>query len=143
MHSLRYLGEQMRQFGPLNLTSAMWFESAHSFLENLATMSHDYCDIICRRYLQHQNLLQTETQHDDVSSLVYTWKDQELPPENDKVEFRKDLIETTHVVAVRSLYPEAVIESRSFFGKHFLLEKLLDSFCYRRNEKTTNVTFPS
>ena len=57
VHSLRHLPTQVRRFGPLCSFSAMSFESANRILGEVFTGSHHECEVVCRRFLQRQRLL--------------------------------------------------------------------------------------
>ena len=57
VHSLRHLPDQVRRFGPLFAFSAMSFESANRILSEVYSGTHHECDVICRRFLQKQRLL--------------------------------------------------------------------------------------
>ena len=57
VHSLRHLPDQVRRFGPLFAFSAMSFESANRILSEVYSGTHYECDVICRRFLQKQRLL--------------------------------------------------------------------------------------
>ena len=66
MDSLRHLGDHIRSFGALFVYSAMVFESAHSFLGKMASHSHDFNQLICRRYLELRYLLNAELESDSI-----------------------------------------------------------------------------
>ena len=66
MDSLRHLGDHIRSFGALFVYSAMAFESAHSFLGKMASHSHDFNQLICRRYLELRYLLNAELESDSI-----------------------------------------------------------------------------
>ena len=57
VHSLRHLPDQVRRFGPLFAFVAMSFESANRILSEIYSGTHHECDVICRRFLQKQRLL--------------------------------------------------------------------------------------
>ena len=57
VHSLRHLPTQVRRFVPLFSFSAMSFEFANRILGEVFTGSHHECEVVCRRFLQRQRLL--------------------------------------------------------------------------------------
>ena len=57
IYCLQHLPDQVRRFGSLFVMSAMCFKSAHAFLANFASVSHEFRQIICRCYLEYQQLL--------------------------------------------------------------------------------------
>ena len=57
VHSLRHLPDQVTRFGPLFAFSAMNFESANRILSEVYSGTHHECDVIRRRFLQKQRLL--------------------------------------------------------------------------------------
>ena len=131
MHCLRHLPDQVRRFGPLFVMSAMGFESAHSFFSHFATGSHGFCHVICRRYIEHHQLLQSHIENDDFAQLTKTWTHQKLAGQ---IDLRSgDIIDTVQVPNARLLYPEAKIESRCRVGR-----VLFDSRCYSRSKDAPN-----
>ena len=129
LHSMRHLADQVTRFGPLYVSSAMSFESAHSFLARMASGSHDFCEIICRRYLEKQNLLSEQIEDDSLRDLTIKWTGQSLVGEEDPVTFFDQFIlKTDFVTAAEILYPKCKIFSRANNGK-----TVFDSTCYQRN----------
>ena len=65
VHSMRHLPDQVRRFGPLFSFSAMSFESANRILSDVYSGSHHECEVICRRFLQKQRLLDIHQTSED------------------------------------------------------------------------------
>ena len=70
IHCLQQLPDQVRRFGLLFVMSAMCFESAHALLAHFASGLHEFCQIICRRYLEYHQLLQASLEEDDATDLL-------------------------------------------------------------------------
>ena len=127
LHSLRHLPDQVRRFGPLFVQSAMSFESAHAFLAKFASGSHDFCEIIARRYLERHLLLTDPIANDDLTELTGNWTGQSLTSfinaEKESYVNLTPLIE----LAIAN-YPGAKIQS------HCKIEGVVyDSISYSRN----------
>ena len=133
LHSLRHLTHQVRIFGPLFVTSAMSFESAHCFLGKFATGSHDFCEIICRRYLESQSLINEDVEDDDFVELVEDWAGKNLTAEARTRNYCNLVKNTVLVTEAKRKFAGSTILSRHQNGSFFF-----DSVCYERNEKAPN-----
>ena len=111
--------------------SAMCFESAHAFRAHFASGSHEFCQMICRRYLEYYQLLQASLEEDDATDLAESWTYR-----NNSAQLKAtdtDLLETVQVLTARNLYKNALIESRCKVARWFF-----DSRCYKLNPRGPN-----
>ena len=132
LHCLRHLSHQVRHFGPLFVSSAMCFESANRPLVQLFTGTVSQCEVICRRYLENQALLEEEIKNDVLSDVAASWSGQTSFLQSDRT-FMQDVLETEYVNAARVIYRESTIFSRALGGNRYF-----DSLCYRRNCRALN-----
>ena len=117
IHCSQHLPDQVRRFGPLFVMSAMCFESAHAFLAHFASGSHEFCQIICRHYLEYHQLLQASLEEDDETDLAESWTYR-----NNSAQLKEtdtDLLETVQVLTARNLDMNALIESRCKVARWF------------------------
>ena len=87
------------------------------FLAHFASGSHEFCQIICRRYLEYHELLHSSLEEDDATDLAESWTYR-----NNSAQLKEtdtDLLETVQVLTARNLYKNALIESRSKRGRWF------------------------
>ena len=129
LHSIRHLADQVKRCGPLYVSSAMSFESAHSFLARMASGTHDFCEIICRRYLEKQALLVENIEHDAIRAITINWTGQFFNQSDEKTSFFDRFLKKTDLVeAARMLYPDCKILSRAS-----VRNVVYDSSCYQKN----------
>ena len=134
LHCLRHLSRQGRHFDPLFVfaPSAMRFESTNWLLVQLFTGTVSQCEVICRRYLESQVLLEEEIENDVLSDVAASWSGQTFFLQSDR-SFMQDVLETEYVNAARVVYRESTILSRALGGNRYF-----DSLCYRRNCRAPN-----
>ena len=124
VHCLRHLAHQCRLYGPLFVFSAMAFESANRTLSESFTGTHSHCAVICRRYLEAQELASCVVENDRAAELLQEWSNLKKPSEKN---FSKDVLLLPEIHRSLELFPDAQILSRSFVdGVYF------DSLCYKR-----------
>ena len=126
VHSLRHLPDQVRRFGPLFSFSAMSFESANRILSEVYSGSHHECEVICRRLLQKQRLLDIHQTSEDnpYGRLVKQLLRLDDSHANNFSNFMK---ETESLSYARFTYPNAIFLNR--FKKNSLY---FDSPTYSR-----------
>ena len=132
LHCLWHLKHQVRQFGPLFVSSVMCFESANRLLVRLFTGTVSQCEVKSRRYLENQAPLEEEIENDVLSDVAASWSGQTSFPQSDRT-FKQDVLETESVNAARVVYRESTIFSRALVGNMYF-----DSLCYRRNCRAPN-----
>ena len=126
VHSLRNLPTQDRRFGPLFSFSAMSFESANRTLGEVFTGSHHECEVVCRRFLQRQRLLDLHNKSEE--SVFGGLVRQLLGQENfNKSDFSAFMLEMESLKMGRLLYPEATFLNRLLVNKIYF-----DSPAYSR-----------
>ena len=124
--SLRHPPTQVRRFGPLFSFSAMSFESANRILGEVFTGSHHECEVVCRRFLQRQCLLDLHNSSEE--SVFGGLVRQLLGQENfNKSDFSAFMLETESLKMGRLLYPEATFLNRLLVNKIYF-----DSPAYSR-----------
>ena len=118
VHSLRHLPDQVRRFGPLFSFSAMSFESANRILSEVYSGSHHECEVICRRFLQKQRLLDIHQTSEDnpYGRLVKQLLRLDDSHTNNFSNFMK---ETESLSFARLTYPNAIFLNR-FKKKQFV-----------------------
>ena len=89
-------------------------------------------EVICRRYLESQALLEEEIENDVLSDVAASWSGQTSFLQSDRT-FMQDVLETEYVNAARVVYRESTIFSRARVGNRYF-----DSLCYRRNCRAPN-----
>ena len=111
VHSLRHLPDQVRRFRPLFSFSAMSFESANRILIEVYSGSHHECEVICRRFLQKQRLLDIHQKSEDnqYGRLVKQLLRLDDSHTNNFSNFMK---ETESLSYARSTYPDAIFHNR-------------------------------
>ena len=126
VHSLRHLPDQVRRFGPLFAFSAMSFESANRILSEVYSGTHHECDVICRRFLQKQRLLDL---HQDRKQNQFSGLVKKLLRRDDShtTDFSTFMSETESLHFGRLTYPNAIFFNR--FSKNNLY---FDSPAYSR-----------
>ena len=113
----------------------MCFESANRLLVQLFTGTVGQTEVICRRYLENQALLEVDIEDDSISQIVTAWSGQSAEVNGNRT-FKRDVLETDFVQAARIVYKNADIYSRVQFGSLYF-----DSACYRRNSKAHSGIF--
>ena len=114
VHSLRHLSDQVRRFGPLFAFSAVSFESANRILSEVYSGTHHECDVICRRFLQKQRLLDI---HQDREQNQFSGLVKQLLRRDDfshTTDFLTFMQETESLHYGRLTYPNAIFFNRFF-----------------------------
>ena len=124
VHCLNYLSHQCRSYGPLFVFSAMAFESANRTLSQCFSGTHSHCSVICRRYIEAQELTSAMFEDDRAADVLQQWWKVGKASERN---FTKDVSPLAQIERCLEVHPNAHILSRSFVdGVYF------DSVCYRR-----------
>ena len=127
---MRHLSHQVRSFGPLFVSSAMCFESAYRLLVQLFTGTVGQTEVICRRYLENQALLEFDIEDDSISQIVTAWSGQSAEVGGNRT-FKQDVFETEFVQAAR-------IADQNMYFRVGIGSLYFDSACYRWNTKASN-----
>ena len=98
----------------------MSFESAHCFLGKFATGSHDFCEIICRRYLESQSLINEDVEDDDFVELVEDWAGKNLTAEARTRNYCNLVKNTVLVTEAKRKFAGSTMISRHQNGSFFL-----------------------
>ena len=124
VHCLKHLSYQCRSYGPLFVFSAMAFESANRTLNQCFSGTHSHCSVICRRYIEAQELTSAVFEDDRAAELLQQWWKTGKSSEKN---FSRDVLPLAQIENCLEIHPGAQILSRSFVdGVYF------DSVCYRR-----------
>ena len=83
----------------------MCFEPADQFLVQLFTGTVSQCEVICRRYLENQALMEEEIENDVLCDIAASWSGQTSFLQSDRT-LMKDVLETEYVNAARVDYRE-------------------------------------
>ena len=110
----------------------MCFESANRLLVQLFTGTVGQTEVICRRYLENQALLEVDIEDDSISQIVTAWSGQSAEVGGNRT-FKQDFLETEFVQAARIVHKNADIYSRVQIGSLYF-----NPACYRRNTKAPN-----
>lgn len=133
MHSLRHLGWQVKTFGPLWVTSAFCFESAHHHLATAFSGTKNHLRLVVERYVRRKVLSNCTVDNDILKPLLCKLLGRKPP----------HLSSTRFNVATERL-PEYILnrpEITKFYSKATIGRNDLDSISYTRSQTNSYVYY--